>query len=132
MVGETMIDLEKLSEGIHYTLIPADDDVWHVRIDEEYPETVIRYGEIKFQGDDENDPNGYLSFNFDILSSPDDDLTTEDLTFQDYCGRILESILEQAILGDGLIAEDLNTGEVGGLDSDEFIEYLDVIDTDEH
>jgi hypothetical protein len=127
-----MIDLEKVSEGIHYELIPADDDVWHVRITEEYPETVIRFGAVEFVGDDEGDPNGYLRFNFDIVSTPDDTLTDEDLTFQEYCGMILQSILEESI-HDGTVGfQDVNTGEVSYRDSDELTEILDIIDTNEY
>ena len=38
--------LDKLSEGVHYEIIPQTDDTrgWDVRLLEEYPETVIRYG----------------------------------------------------------------------------------------
>ena len=40
-----------LSEKIHYELIPSDDPHgWDVRILEEYPETVITFGAIKFVG----------------------------------------------------------------------------------
>ena len=42
-----LIDLEhKLSEHIHYDIIPQSEseDGWDVRINEEFPETVIRFG----------------------------------------------------------------------------------------
>ena len=79
--------LDKLSEGIHYEIIPQTDDTrgWDVRLLEEYPETVIRYGNVAFDG-----KRDALTFNYDIVSSPDPDLQIENnLTFQEYCGKIL-------------------------------------------
>ena len=42
--------LSTLSEGVHYEIIPQVDDTrgWDVRLLEEYPETVIRYGNVAF------------------------------------------------------------------------------------
>jgi hypothetical protein len=69
---------QKLSEKVHYEIIPADDPHgWNIRILEEYPETVISFGAIRFEGEKED---GQINFNFSIVSSPDPDLTTEDLT----------------------------------------------------
>lgn len=114
----------QLSENIHYDIIPADNDEhgWHIRINEVFPETVIAFGAIEYVGDDENDENGHLSFNFSIVSSPDADLTTEDLTFQEYCGRILNSILDKAVSDGTLVARDDKTGEI--LASTEILEDM--------
>ena len=112
--------LDKLSEGIHYEIIPQSDDTrgWDVRLLEEYPETVIRYGNVAFDG-----KRDALTFNYDIVSSPDPDLQIENnLTFQEYCGRILSNIIEQSISDGSLLAQDKNTGEIGA--KPETLEWL--------
>ena len=112
--------LDKLSEGIHYEIIPQTDDTrgWDVRLLEEYPETVIRYGNVAFDG-----KRDALTFNYDIVSSPDPDLQIENnLTFQEYCGRILSNIIEQSISDGSLLAQDKNTGEIGA--KPETLEWL--------
>ena len=112
--------LDKLSEGIHYEIIPQTDDTrgWDVRLLEEYPETVIRYGNVAFDG-----KRDALTFNYDIVRSPDPDLSIENnLTFQEYCGRILSNIIEQSISDGSLLAQDKNTGEIGA--KPETLEWL--------
>ena len=112
--------LDKLSEGVHYEIIPQSDDTrgWDVRLLEEYPETVIRYGKVAFDG-----KRDALTFNYEIVSSPDPDLEVEtDLTFQEYCGRILSNIIEQSISEGTLLAQDKDTGEVGA--KPETLEWL--------
>ena len=113
--------LDKLSEGIHYEIIPQADDTrgWDVRLLEEYPETVIRYGNVAFDG-----KRDALTFNYDIVSSPDPDLSIENnLTFQEYCGRILSNIIEQSISDGSLLAQDKNTGEIGA--TKETLEWIE-------
>ena len=112
--------LDKLSEGIHYEIIPQTDDTrgWDVRLLEEYPETVIRYGNVAFDG-----KRDALTFNYDIVSSPDPDLQIENnLTFQEYCGKILSNIIEQSISDGSLLAQDKDTGEIGA--KPETLEWL--------
>jgi len=112
--------LDKLSEGVHYEIIPQTDDTrgWDVRLLEEYPETVIRYGNVAFDG-----KRDALTFNYEIVSSPDPDLEVEtNLTFQEYCGRILSNIIEQSISEGTLLAQDKDTGEVGA--TQETLEWL--------
>ena len=102
--------LDKLSEGVHYEIIPQTDDIrgWDVRLLEEYPETVIRYGNVAFDG-----KRDALTFNYEIVSSPDPDLEVEtNLTFQEYCGRILSSIIDKSITDGSMIAQDKDTGEI--------------------
>ena len=113
--------LDKLSEGVHYEIIPQSDDTrgWDVRLLEEYPETVIRYGKVAFDG-----KRDALTFNYDIVSSPDPDLSIENnLTFQEYCGRILSNIIEQSISDGSLLAQDKNTGEIGA--TKETLEWIE-------
>ena len=112
--------LDKLSEGIHYEIIPQTDDTrgWDVRLLEEYPETVIRYGNVAFDG-----KRDALTFNYDIVSSPDPDLEIENnLTFQEYCGKILSNIIDQSLVDGSMIARDNETGEV--MATQENIEWL--------
>jgi len=102
--------LSTLSEGVHYEIIPQVDDTrgWDVRLLEEYPETVIRYGNVAFDG-----KRDALTFNYEIVSSPDPDLEVEtNLTFQEYCGRILSSIIDKSITDGSMIAQDKDTGEI--------------------
>ena len=102
--------LDKLSEGVHYEIIPQTDDIrgWDVRLLEEYPETIIRYGNVAFDG-----KRDALTFNYEIVSSPDPDLEIENnLTFQDYCGKILSSIIDKSITDGSMIAQDKDTGEI--------------------
>ena len=113
--------LDKLSEGVHYEIIPQTDDTrgWDVRLLEEYPETVIRYGNVAFDG-----KRDALTFNYEIVSSPDPDLEVEtNLTFQEYCGRILSNIIEQSISDGSLLAQDKNTGEIGA--TKETLEWIE-------
>lgn len=112
----------KLSEKIHYEIIPADDEHgWNIRILEEYPETVISFGTIEFLGEDDQD--GYLSFNFSVVESPDPDLSPEDLPFQAYVGRILGSVIDTSINEGTMVAHDQKTGEI--LATEEMTEELD-------
>ena len=112
--------LDKLSEGVHYEIIPQSDDTrgWDVRLLEEYPETVIRYGKVAFDG-----KRDALTFNYEIVSSPDPDLEVEtNLTFQEYCGRILSSIIDKSITDGSMIAQDKDTGEI--MATEENLEWI--------
>jgi len=112
--------LDKLSEGVHYEIVPQINDArgWDVRLLEEYPETVIRYGNVAFDG-----KRDALTFNYEIVSSPDPDLEIENnLTFQEYCGKILSNIIDQSLVDGSMIARDNETGEV--MATQENIEWL--------
>ena len=112
--------LDKLSEGVHYEIIPQTDDTrgWDVRLLEEYPETVIRYGNVAFDG-----KRDALTFNYEIVSSPDPDLEIENnLTFQEYCGKILSSIIDKSITDGSMIAQDKDTGEI--MATEENLEWI--------
>lgn len=109
-----------LSEDIDYELVPSDKEAWDVRIKEEYPETVIRFGTVSFDGETEE-----LKFNFEIVSTPDPDLTLEDLTFTAYCGRILESVIAHSLQDGTALMTDKDTGEqyVGEALREDYDEY---------
>lgn len=101
---------QRLSEDLHYQIIPQEGtNGWDVRLLEEYPETVIRYGNVSFNGKDD-----CLNFSMQIVSSPDPDLTLDDLTFTEFCGRILSSIITDSLDDGSMVARDENTGEVMG------------------
>ena len=100
------MDINKLSEGLDYDLVPVvtedNQQGWDVRIiTGDYVETVIRYGNISFDHITES-----LNFNFDIIYTPNDSITLEDFTLQEYCGRILEDILENSLATGTAVLED--------------------------
>jgi hypothetical protein len=89
------VNINKVSEGLDYELIPVDvdnDQAWDVRILRgQFPETVLRYGKIRFDGE-----RDCLTFNFTVIDSPDDELTSGNHDLQDLAGDILEDVLERA------------------------------------
>lgn len=92
-----MINLNKLSEGIDYELIPVEyvdnEAAWDVRILRgEFTETVLRYGTISFDGVEEN-----LRFDFRVVESPDPDISSEVVVLQEFAADILEDILDRGI-----------------------------------
>ena len=79
-----------------YELIPAEDDeqAWNVRVlTGPYNETVLRFGSISINETDE----GILTFHFYVVSSPDPDLTTENVDLQEYAGDLLQAIIRDGI-----------------------------------
>jgi len=85
-----------MKQNKHYELIPLEDlqDAWGVRILEgEFSETVIKYGNVGFEGTDDD---MIMKFNFDIISTPDEDLEVEINTeLQDLAREILFDLLEK-------------------------------------
>ena len=79
-----------MKENTDYEIIPDmnDDKAWNVRILKgAFTETVIKYGVVKFNSED-------ILFNFDIISSPDKDLTSEDVDLQKCAAGMLENIID--------------------------------------
>ena len=98
--------MNKLIEGQDYALAPAsaadNDQAWDVRILEgDFAETVIRFGNIAFDGE-----NDCLTFNFVIVSTPYDNLTTESAELQNRAADILASLLEEAAASGSLVLGD--------------------------
>ena len=94
-------------ENVDYELVPSEkheDQAWNVRfLTGDYTETVIQYGAIKISGEDMvEDDEAKMTFNFDVISSPDSELTAENNGLQNSAGEVLLDIIEQAIL-DGKI-----------------------------
>jgi len=85
-----------ITESKDYDLIPLDDDTdaWGVRIlTGQFTETVIKYGNIGFEGEGDD---MVMKFNFDIISTPDDDLEVESNTeLQELARNILFTIFEE-------------------------------------
>jgi hypothetical protein len=87
--------MELLKENEDYELIPIEDnpDTWGVRImSGDFIETVVSYGAIGFNKVKDN-----LTFSFDVISSPDSELTPENTELQEQCTKILESIIVSGI-----------------------------------
>ncbi len=90
-----------LEENKHFEIIPdrGDDQAWNVRIlSGPFTETVIKYGVIKFNEIPKN-----MSFNFDLVYSPNTELKTSDVDLQDFAGAVLEQIIANGIK-DGSVA----------------------------
>ena len=78
-----------LEENVDYELTPAGNDHWHIRIKKgDFVESVFSFGAIKV-----NEDADMLNFDFTLHSTPDPDLSTENLDFQKYVGKVLESIM---------------------------------------
>ena len=78
-------------ENVDYELIPSEEkeDGWNVRIlTGTFVETVIEFGAIRF-----NEVQDNMSYSFEVISSPDPDLTTNDVDLQIEAGEILESVI---------------------------------------
>jgi len=87
-------------ENKTFELIPLEEheQAWGVRILEGvYNETVLKFGEISFNEEDGNEDEASMSFSYQIISSPDADLTTEDPDLQQFSGKLLEDIIAIAI-----------------------------------
>lgn len=85
-----VIPILHLQENIDYQLIPNENDEnWSIRILEGYyAETIIRFDTIRLN------ENETLSFNFNVVFSPDPDVNEKDTTLQNYVGSVLYSVLE--------------------------------------
>lgn len=81
-----------LEENVDYELIPGSGENWDVRLLEgPFPETVVAFNALKVSDDEE-----YLRFNFDLVSSPDAELTEENEQLQQHMADVLNAILANA------------------------------------
>ena len=97
---------QSLIELKEYELIPAegDDQAWAVRIlTGDYTETVLQFQAISFNRVEE----GVMSFNFDVVSSPDSELTVQDTELQEYAGNLLEAIIRDGMESGSVIAREV-------------------------
>lgn len=85
-----------------YEMIPGSDeagDTWDIRILKGmYTETVIRYNSMKVS--EKTDPetgDGFLTFDYSIVSSPNEELDLEDPDLVEVVQQIMYSILEMTV-----------------------------------
>ena len=96
-----------LVENKDYEIIPdkGDEQAWNVRVlSGLYTETVLKYGVVKFNG---KGKEKYMSFNFDIIYTPDTELTKESVELQDFAGLKLEQIMARGIEEGNVITRDI-------------------------
>ena len=96
-----------LVENKDYEIIPdkGDEQAWNVRVlSGLYTETVLKYGVVKFNGKGEEK---YMSFNFDIVYTPDTELTKESVELQEFAGLMLEQIMARGIEEGNVITRDI-------------------------
>lgn len=88
-----MTDL--LKENEDYALVPLEghEEAWGVRfVTGPFPETTVIFGAIGF-----NKVKDKLTFNFEIESSPDSELSENDEELQQHCAQVLEAIIVAGI-----------------------------------
>lgn len=84
-----------LEENVDYELVAGENESWAIRVlTGEFIETVIAYGNTKIDGTND-DP--VMSFDFGVVSSPDEELDSENIDLQNLAGDILYSILNNSI-----------------------------------
>ena len=86
-----------LVDDKHYQIIPdkVDEQAWNVRIlSGTFTETVLKFGVVKFNG---KGKDKYMSFNFDIVYTPDTELTKDNVKLQEFAGVMLEQIMARGI-----------------------------------
>ena len=96
-----------LVENKDYEIIPdkGDEQAWNVRVlSGLYTETVLKYGVVKFNG---KGKEKYMSFNFDIIYTPDTELTKESIELQEFAGLMLEQIMARGIEEGNVITRDI-------------------------
>ena len=94
-----------LKENKHYEIIPdkGDEQAWNVRIlSGMFTETVLKYGVVKFNGKKKD-----MTFNFDIVYTPDTELTVSDLKLQEFAGIMLEQIMAQGMRDNEVITREV-------------------------
>ena len=98
-----------LKENEHYEIIPdkGDYQAWNVRIlSGTFTETVLKYGVVKFNGKKKD-----MTFNFDIVSTPDTELNVSNLELQDFAGMMLEQIMAQGIRDGEVITREVKDAD---------------------
>ena len=100
-----------LRENIDYQIIPdhQDDQAWNVRLlSGPYTETVLKYGVVKFNG---KGKEKYMSFNFDIVYSPDTELKKENIELQEFAGNLLEQVMARGIEEGNVITREVKDAD---------------------
>ena len=100
----------KHKENKTYQLIPGSDDhqQWLVRLlSGPYTETVLRYGAISINEKDE----GLMTFSFSVDSSPDSELSEDDVDLQLWAGDVLHEIIRDAVENNYAVFKDKESEE---------------------
>ena len=100
-----------LKENVDYELIPSDDEdaAWCVRVLKgEFTETVFQFGAIRLNGEDLDDISTQMTFNFELISSPIENLSEKNIPLQNHVGDILLSVLEDAIKNKELVTQQVD------------------------
>jgi hypothetical protein len=85
----------KHEENKTYELIPGEEheDAWHVRILEgDFIETVLQYGKVSV-----NEKEGCMTFDFAVISSPNELATSENVDLQICAGDILQECIKSGL-----------------------------------
>tara|TARA_R110000868_G_scaffold170370_3_gene405624 strand:- start:1667 stop:1951 length:285 start_codon:yes stop_codon:yes gene_type:complete len=84
----------RLEENVDFEMVPGEGENWDIRIlTGEFVETVINFNKIHVSDDEE-----YLNFNFEIVTSPDPELSSDtNKDLQNYVSMVLSNILENAV-----------------------------------
>ena len=106
-----MINVNKVSEGVDYELIPVEyvdnEAAWDLRILRgEFTESVLRYGTITFDG-----VRDCLAFDFRVVDSPDPDLDSSNEVLQEFAALMLGDILERGISEGWVYGTEKKNGE---------------------
>jgi hypothetical protein len=82
----------QFNENVDYEFVPDEGDSWQIRfLTGNYIETVIKYGTIRFNEGEQ------MAFDFKVISTPDEEVTIEDVSLQDHAADTLISIIEDSI-----------------------------------
>lgn len=95
----------KHKENKTYQLVPGGDgdQHWLVRfLEGPFAETVIQFGSISVNEESE----GVMTFNFFVESSPDSELTSDNVDLQIWAGDVLQEIIRDAIENDTAVLKE--------------------------
>tara|TARA_B100000424_G_C22919950_1_gene489521 strand:- start:1061 stop:1336 length:276 start_codon:yes stop_codon:yes gene_type:complete len=84
-----------MKENEDYELVPIEEDLdaWGIRfLKGDFIETVVKFGVLQLIEETEN-----ISFNFDIISSPDENLTVDNEELQKVVSDILYVIITESM-----------------------------------
>lgn len=101
-----------MNEEISYEMIPieSDPDAWAIRITSgEFIETVIMFGAIAF-----NQVKDHMTFNFEVVSSPNDQAVKENEELQQMAGNILSDIIAEGVKDGSVQFKDRNENSNNG------------------
>jgi len=89
-----------MKQGEDFDVVPGQDpngDTWDFRIlTGDFTETVIRFGNRQLDDVEENG-DGILKYNYNVVSSPIPDLKEDDTSLQEVTAAILLSIIESSV-----------------------------------